>query len=118
MSFRWVADENLNNDILRAVRRRKPGIDIVRVQDVGLTETEDPALLAWAADNGRILLTHDVSTITAHAYDRMRAGRRVPGVIEIDPSLPISHVADDICLLEECATDDDLENRVLHLPLR
>ena len=25
--LRWLADENFNNDILRALFRRKPGID-------------------------------------------------------------------------------------------
>ena len=67
---RWLAGENFNNDILRALYRESPGTDIVRAQDVGLTGTTDEVLLAWAADQNRILLTHDVSTITAHAYRR------------------------------------------------
>jgi hypothetical protein len=62
-----LADENFNNDILRALFRADPELDIVRAQDVGLTGTSDDALLAWAADQNRVLLTHDVSTITAHA---------------------------------------------------
>jgi predicted nuclease of predicted toxin-antitoxin system len=65
--LRWLADENFNNDILRALRRRRPGIDMVRVQDAGLTGADDEAILAWAAEQDRVLLTHDVSTITAHA---------------------------------------------------
>jgi predicted nuclease of predicted toxin-antitoxin system len=68
--LRWLADENFNNDILRALRRRSPDIDIVRAQDVGLTGVNDEALLVWAAEQERVLLTHDVSTITAHAYRR------------------------------------------------
>jgi hypothetical protein len=28
--LRWLADENFNNDILRALSRRRPGIDVVR----------------------------------------------------------------------------------------
>jgi Domain of unknown function (DUF5615) len=64
--LRWLADENFNNDILRALFRRDPTMDIVRVQDVGLSGVNDPALLVWAADAKRVLLTHDVSTITAY----------------------------------------------------
>lgn len=73
--LRLLADENLNNNIVRGVRRRAADTDIVRVQDVGLSGANDPTVLDWAARNGRILLTHDVSTITAFAYDRIRQGR-------------------------------------------
>ena len=48
--LRWLADENFNNDILRALIRGKAGIDVVRAQDVGLTGSDDEALLAWAAE--------------------------------------------------------------------
>lgn len=81
--LRWLADENFNNDILRALFRAKRDLDIVRAQDVGLTGTGDQALLAWAAEQNRVLLTHDVSTITAHAYRRVMKGDPMPGVFEV-----------------------------------
>ena len=34
-------------------------VDLVRVQDVGLEQADDTSILAWAAENNRILLTHD-----------------------------------------------------------
>ena len=64
---RLLADENLNNDIVRGLLRRKPDLDIVRVQDVGLSGADDSTVLAWAAQQGRVLLTHDVTTITRFA---------------------------------------------------
>jgi predicted nuclease of predicted toxin-antitoxin system len=63
--LRFAADENFNNDIVRGLLRRKPNLDIVRVQDVGLAGADDPTILEWAAREGRILITQDVSTITA-----------------------------------------------------
>ena len=79
--MRWLADENFNNDILRALFRRDPALDIVRVQDVeDLCGADDPALPEWAAAANRILLTHDVTTVTAHAYARIRRGEPMPGV--------------------------------------
>ncbi|MEG4913169.1 DUF5615 family PIN-like protein [Microcoleus sp. B13-B4] len=50
--------------------RRLPELDIVRVQDVGLIHTDDPDILEWAANEGRILLTPDVATITMYAYEQ------------------------------------------------
>jgi hypothetical protein len=46
--IRFAADEDFDNDILRALRRRLPEIDVVRIQDVGLGGADDPAILARA----------------------------------------------------------------------
>lgn len=64
-----AADENFNNDIIRGMLRRRPDLNIVRIQGVGLSGASDSAALEWAAAEGRVLLTHDVSTITQHAYE-------------------------------------------------
>ncbi len=60
----FATDENYNNNILRGLVRWKPDLDILRIQDVGLSGADDPTVLEWAAKENRILLTHDVSTIT------------------------------------------------------
>ena len=57
-----AADENFNNDIVRGLLRRKPDLDIVRLQDVDLSGADDPTVLEWAAQENRVLLTHDVTT--------------------------------------------------------
>src|SRR5215211_5707626 len=96
-----VSDENFNNDIVRGLLRRKPDLDIVRVQDVGLRGEEDPVILEWAAQEGRVLLTHDAATMTYFAYERVRVGKPMPGVIEVADDLPIGKVVEDILLLAE-----------------
>lgn len=68
---RFLADENFNNQVVRGVLRQSPDIDIVRVQDVSLSGADDPAVLAWAAKKGRIVLTHDVATMMTFAYERI-----------------------------------------------
>ena len=47
--LRLASDENFNNNIVRGLLRRKPDIDIVRIQDVGLTGADDPTVLEWVA---------------------------------------------------------------------
>ena len=76
--LRLAADENFNNDIIRGLLRRKPELDIVRIQDVGLSGAEDPTVLEWAAREGRVLLTHDVTTMTRYTYERVRARQPMP----------------------------------------
>ena len=113
-----VADENFSNDIVRGLLRRKPGLDIVRVQDVGLSGADDPAILEWAAKENRVLLTHDVTTITKYALERVEASKRMPGVIEVSRSVPLGVAIDDILLLAEASYDGEWEGQILYLPLR
>ncbi len=115
--IRFLVDEDFDNDILRGVLRRKPNLDIVRAQDVGLGAIKDPEILEWAAQQGRILLTHDVSTMTAHAYIRIRNGLPMPGVFAVSQSAPIGRVIDDILLLAECSLEGEWEGQVRYLPL-
>jgi hypothetical protein len=116
--LRWLADENFNNDVVRGLRRRIPSIDLVRAQDVGLSGAQDDVLLAWAADEQRVLLTHDVSTITEYAYRRILHGERMPGVFEVSRGLSAREVIDDIALLTECSLPGEWDGQVRYLPLR
>ncbi len=116
--LQWLADENFNNDIIRALFRAKWDLDIVRAQDVGLTRAADEAVLAWAADHGRVLLTHDVSTITAHAYRRVMKGDAMPGVFEVSRRVSVRSAVEDIILLSECSNPGEWEGQVRYLPLR
>lgn len=116
--LRFAADENFNNNITRALLRRKPDLDIVPVQGVGLSGADDPTVLEWAAKEKRILLTHDVSTITRYAYERVQAGKPMPGVFEVSRAVSISLAIEDILLFAECSKDGEWEGQVLYLPLK
>jgi hypothetical protein len=116
--LRLVADENLNNDIVRGLLRRRPDLDIVPVQDVGLSGADDPTVLRWAAQEGRVLLTHDVSTITKYAFERVRVGQVMSGVFEVSRAVPIGQAITDILLLAECSFGSEWEGQVCYLPLR
>lgn len=115
--LRFAADENFNNNIIRGLMYRKPDLDIVSIQDVGLSGADDLTILEWAAREGRILLTHDVSTITRYAYDRIRAGEFMPGVFEVNRGLPIGAAIEDLLLLTECSEKGEWEGQVRYLPL-
>jgi len=115
--LRLAADENFNGDILRGLLRRNPTLDIVRVQDVGLSGADDPSVLQWAADQGRIVVTHDISTLAKHAFDRVAAGQPMPGVFEVRSVAPIGQAIDDLILLAECSFDGEWEGQVRYLTL-
>ncbi|MDZ4767606.1 MAG: DUF5615 family PIN-like protein [Chloroflexota bacterium] len=62
-----MLDENFNGKIARGLRARQADIDLVRVQDTELYGADDPTELAWAAEQGKIPLTHDLDTMTKFA---------------------------------------------------
>lgn len=114
----FAADENFNNDIVRGLLRRKPDLDIVRIQDVGLSGADDATILEWASQEKRVLLTHDASTMTHHAYDRVLAGKPMPGIFEISRDVSIGRVIEDVLLLAEYSLEGEWEGQVRYLPLR
>ncbi len=116
--LRLLADENFNSDIVRGLLRRKPDLDLVRVQDVGLSGADDPTVLEWTAQHGRVLLTHDVSTVTRDAYERVRTGQSMPGIFEVSRSVAIGTAIEDILLLAEYSLEGEWEGQVRYLPLQ
>ena len=93
-------------------------MNIFRIQDVGLSKAPDPVVLEWAAQENRVLLTHDRNTITKFAYQRVVEGKRMPGVIEVDRSVPMSIAIEDILLLALLSERGELEGQIAYLPLR
>ena len=117
VELKYLADENFDNRIVRGLLMRKADLDVVRVQDVGLRGATDAENLAFAAREGRVLLTHDVSTIPRHVDARLRQGHRVPGVFEAPQDVPIGGLIADLLLLAECSFESEWEGRILYLPL-
>lgn len=113
-----AADEDFDNDVIRGVLRRNPEVDIVRVQDAGLSGADDPAVLAWAAREGRVLLTRDVNTMTRHAYERVRDGKPMPGLFAVGRGVPVGVAIEEILLLAELSLEGEWEGQVRYLPLR
>jgi hypothetical protein len=113
----FLADENFHGGVVRGLRRRRPDLDLVRVQDTEFLAADDPDILEWAAQTGRILLTHDVETIIGFAYERVQAGLPMPGVFEVDRSMPIGQAIEELLLAAECSLEGEWEGQVRYFPL-
>ena len=90
-----LIDENLNHRILRGLRLVVPKLDYVIAQRPGLQGVPDPRLLAWCAEQARVLVTHDLNTIPKHSYERVRAGQPMPGIIALPDSLAIGQAIEE-----------------------
>lgn len=115
--IRFLADEDIKDQIFKGVLRRIPDLDIVRVQDVGLRTFRDDRVLEFAALENRILLTHDVSTMRGFAKARLTMGKPMPGVFEIPQSLPIGQAVEGIVLVAECSQAEEWDGLIQYLPI-
>jgi hypothetical protein len=115
--LRLLADENFNGRILRALQRQIPDLDVVRAQDTLLYGTDDQVLLQFAADENRIVLTHDVETLVGYAWERVRSGLPMPGVIVALTDQPIGQVIGDLEILLLASQPEELEAQIRFLPL-
>jgi Domain of unknown function (DUF5615) len=114
-----LADENFDNNILRGMIRRLPEFDVVRAQDiVEIAGSEDPAVIAWATANRRILLTHDASTMIPALREQLEQFGSCSPILFVPDSLPVSLVIEEILLLDECSVEADWKGGVCYIPLR
>jgi predicted nuclease of predicted toxin-antitoxin system len=114
--LRLLADENLDGRIISGLLRRQPALDLVRVQDVGLSGCDDPTILSWAATDERLLLTHDRKTIPGFAVRRVTSGERMPGVVVVATRGSIQAVIDALLLLACASLPGEWEGQVLTVP--
>ncbi len=101
----------------RGLLLRQPHLDIVRVQDVGLAGAEDPDILAWAAENNRIVLTHDRATMSDSAYERVASGEGMAGVFILNDRFPVGRAIEEILLMVACSEQAEWNGRAVHVPL-
>ena len=113
--LRLAADENVDGRVLRGLTLRIRAVDLVRVQAAGLAGASDPEILAWAAAEDRVLLTHDVHTMTAFAAERLANGEPMPGLVILPQTQAIGPVLDALKELVTLHDAEDLRHRIVYL---
>jgi predicted nuclease of predicted toxin-antitoxin system len=114
--IKFLADENFNGKILKALLKQFPNLDIVRVQDTELYQQDDPTVLEWSAQHQRILLTHDVKTMVGFANERI-INNLPTAVIIVPESLSLAIAIADLNLIISASNPQEWQNLVTFLPL-
>jgi hypothetical protein len=83
---------------------------------VPLEGLDDPAVLSVVAEEGRVLVSHDVNTMERHFRDFIQ-NQNSPGLILIPQTrVSIRQAIDGLVLLWEVLDAADLENRACIFP--
>ena len=106
----------MNQIILHAVVRRAPAVDFHIAAAAGLEDLCDPEVLALAARDGRVLVTHDQKTMPRH-FAAFVATTTSPGVLIIPQRLPIATAVEDILLIWSVMDAEEWSNTIRFLPL-
>ncbi len=117
---RFLTDANFSYRIIAGLYRRHPELDLLTAQTAGIMRLPDPDLLAYAKEQNRILLTHDLTTMPRHFKDfiaTLQPGEHTPGILFVDQELPIGGVIDDLLLVATCSTHEEWRGRLVYLPL-
>lgn len=116
MRIRFLADADLNHAIVAAVLRRAPEADFRSATDAGLPGLHDLEVLALAAREGRLLVTHDQNTMPRF-FSEFIAKRASSGVIVVRQKLTVASVLDDLVLIWTASRAEEWTNRIVYLPL-
>jgi hypothetical protein len=97
--------------------RRAPDLDLVRAQDVSeVAGRDNETLLAWAGNNRRVVLTHDLATMVP-AF-QLQGQPEFCAIVLVPDSLPIGRIIEDVLLLDQSSREADWTAGVFYLPLR
>ena len=116
MKVRFQADADLNQIILLATIRREPAIDFLTAMTAGLSGLADPEVLARAATDGRVLVTHDRKTMPRH-FAEFIAREASPGLLVIPQSLSVAAAVEELILIWSATEAEAWVNRISVLPL-
>lgn len=116
MRVRFQADADLNQLIVKATLRRESSIDFQTAQAANLSGLSDKEVLALAAKQGRVLLTHDRKTMPRHFADFITS-ETSSGVIILPQKLSVTTSVEQLILIWTASEAEEWINRIHSFPL-
>lgn len=116
MKIRYQADADLNQKIVAATVRLDPRIDFRTADTAKLAGVDDLGVLEIAAREGRILVTHDKSTMPDH-FARFIQTHESTGVFIVPRGLKLADIAEELVMISEESDSEEWINRIIYIPL-
>ncbi len=116
MKIRFQADYDLRSAIIKGLRNLRPAIDFQSGHEAGLEGIPDSEVLAIAAREGRMLVTHDFATMP-NEFAEFLSIRSSPGVILIPQHLQIGIAIEELLTLWETSDAEEWVNTIFKIPL-
>ena len=115
MKLKLQADADLNEDIVNGVLRREPGVDFRSATAAGIRGLSDWEVVKAAAEEGRILVSHDRRTMPA-MFGQFMQNSPSPGLFLISQSTNVSSAIEGILLVWAGSEHEEWANRIVTIP--
>ncbi|PYU99253.1 MAG: hypothetical protein DMG10_25670 [Acidobacteria bacterium] len=116
MKITFQADADLNEDIVTGVRRREPALDFQTAAEGGLKGVPDEQVLALAAREGRVLVSHDRRTMP-RAFGNFILTETSPGLLIVSQQTSIVLAIEELLLIWTASEVEEWINRICFIPL-
>jgi predicted nuclease of predicted toxin-antitoxin system len=116
MKVCFQADADLNAEIVAGVLPREPGTDFQTADEASLRRLPDPEVLALAAQENRILVTHDRRTMPRHFADFI-LHHSSPGVFIIAQTVSVRVAIEELLLVWAASESEEWTNLIVEPPL-
>ncbi len=116
MNVRYQADADLNQAIVTGVLRRESSIDFQTAFAAKLDGVRDADVLAIAAQQGRILVSHDRKTMPSE-FAEFIISNQSSGVIIVSRKVAIEVIIDELLLIWAASSAEEWLDRIAKLPL-
>ena len=114
---RFLADADLNYAIVEGCRRHEPTLDFLSANEATLQGVPDPEVLVLAAEQNRILVTHDLKTMPRHFGEFLMWRDYSAGVFLVSQHAAIGEVIDELVLIWAASDAEEWQNRIVNIPL-
>ena len=114
---RLMFDEDMNHHVIRGLIRRLPELDCATVLDLARSGDDDMAVLRAAAAEQRLLVSHDVNTMSAALGQLLAAGETSYGLLLVPQSLEIGRVIEDLELVCRATENEEWVGIMEFLPI-
>ena len=116
MKPRFLADADFNEKIVLGLLRREPTIDFQTASQGDVIGRPDLEVLAIAARENRILISHDRGTMPAH-FARFAETQSSPGLILVSQEIDIGTAIEDLLLIWAASTLEEWRDKIGLVPL-
>jgi hypothetical protein len=116
MKIKFQADNDFNGRIIRTVQQLAPNIDFRTAPAAGFhLGTPDERILEVAAQEGRLLVSHDRKTMPTH-FANFIASQSSPGVFIVSRKLTIARAAEWLILYWAASDAEEHINMLTYIP--
>jgi uncharacterized protein with PIN domain len=102
---RYYTDENISRAVINGLRQR--GVDVLSVPDANMMGASDEEHLAFALEQGRIIVTHDDDFLRLAT-----SGRAHAGIVYGSQQLSVGKMIRALVLIYDVLTLEDMKNKV------